>query len=366
VEGRLLAGGQQDDFRTMAVYGFFGISGFLIAGSALRNKTGRYLWQRFLRIFPGFWVCLIVTSLVIGVLACLSWTHGCNQLSCYFGAKDSPWGYVFKNVGLYINQSSIAGLPRGHYDPIEWGVWNGSLWTLAYEFLCYLLLAALALAGLLRKRTLVLGATIVLIGAIAIITLTPSLHSHFNLSENWFLMNLMRFAAVFLVGSLIYLYRDKLPDSGWIALACGALFFGSLWLNRDGLSPRDTFTYASFFAPAAGYPLIWLGAHLPFQRVGAENDYSYGFYIYAYPVQQFLAMEGAKQLGFFGFTAVAVVLTAPLAVGSWWLIEKHALKLKKLKFGDRRLAPVTADEPGSIAGEAGDDSDHGMVIVGGA
>ena len=51
----------------IAVFGFFGISGFLIARSAERNHFGRYLWQRFLRIFPGYWVCLLVTGFVIGV-----------------------------------------------------------------------------------------------------------------------------------------------------------------------------------------------------------------------------------------------------------------------------------------------------------
>ena len=39
---------------SIAVYGFFGISGYLIAGSASKNSVGRYLWQRFLRIFPVF------------------------------------------------------------------------------------------------------------------------------------------------------------------------------------------------------------------------------------------------------------------------------------------------------------------------
>src|ERR1039457_895578 len=49
---------------TVAVFGFFGISGFLVAGSAARNNVGRYLWQRFLRIFPAFWICLLVTWVV--------------------------------------------------------------------------------------------------------------------------------------------------------------------------------------------------------------------------------------------------------------------------------------------------------------
>ena len=53
----------------MAVVGFFGISGYLITGSAERSRPLRYLWQRFLRIFPAFWVCLVVTAFVIGAIA---------------------------------------------------------------------------------------------------------------------------------------------------------------------------------------------------------------------------------------------------------------------------------------------------------
>src|SRR5450631_493848 len=70
----------------VAVYGFFGISGFLIAGSASRNGVGRYLWQRCLRILPGFWVCLAVTAFGFGILATIhgvSNGHHCD-LSCYF------------------------------------------------------------------------------------------------------------------------------------------------------------------------------------------------------------------------------------------------------------------------------------------
>ena len=79
------------------------------------------------------------------------------------------------------------------------------------------------------------------------------------------------------------------------------------------------------------YLLIWLGIHLPFARVCAVNDYSYGIYIYAFPVQQILVVWGVNKWGYWSYTFVALVMVIPLAVASWWLIEKHALRLKKLK-----------------------------------
>jgi peptidoglycan/LPS O-acetylase OafA/YrhL len=88
------------------VYGFFGISGYLIAASAGRNRTGRFLWQRFLRIFPAFWVCLIVTSFGFGLVGwyysnSLAVTH-CG-LYCYAMEPNGPLGFIFHNSWLRIN-----------------------------------------------------------------------------------------------------------------------------------------------------------------------------------------------------------------------------------------------------------------------
>jgi peptidoglycan/LPS O-acetylase OafA/YrhL len=157
-------------FAEMAVYGFFGISGYLIAGSAIRNRPGRYLWQRFLRIFPAFWICLIVTAFIFGVIAWLSQPAVAHcGLSCYFNARQNgPYSYVYKNLFLHLGQTSISGTPRGSLIPLDW---NGSLWTLYSEFLCYLILMALALVGLLRRRGVVLIATMCLWAVVAVIAL---------------------------------------------------------------------------------------------------------------------------------------------------------------------------------------------------
>ncbi len=166
---RVIGGINGTGFAEIAVFGFFGISGFLIAGSAVRASAGRYLWQRFLRIFPAFWVCLLATAFVFGVIA---WLHHpvvphCG-ISCYFDARSNgPFGYTYRNLLLIIHQHSIAGTPTGSLDPLEW---NGSLWSLAYEFLCYLILMALAVVGLLRHRGVVLISTVLLWTAIIVIT----------------------------------------------------------------------------------------------------------------------------------------------------------------------------------------------------
>ena len=103
-------------------------------------------------------------------------------------------------------------------------------------------------------------------------------------------MSLIKLSAVFLVGACLYVYRDVVPDSGWIVLGCTALILADLFIPTHGKVPDFYFSPSNLALPLMAYPLIWLGIHLPLQRVGAENDYSYGFYLYGWPASQLLAL----------------------------------------------------------------------------
>jgi len=88
----------------------------------------------------------------------------------------------------------------------------------------------------------------------------------------------------------------------------------------------------SVMAPVLAYPLLWLGIHLPspFQKVGARNDYSYGVYIYGWPVQQLLGIWGVQHWGYVAFTLAGIAGALTCAFISWHLVEKRALSMKKL------------------------------------
>jgi peptidoglycan/LPS O-acetylase OafA/YrhL len=333
--------GNRSTIGQTAVYGFFGISGYLIASSAERNRTGRYLWQRFLRIFPAYWVCLFVTAFV---LALVGWIHIVHLfhlhpgIGTYFNAKDSPVGYITSNWYLKLNQYSIAGI-----------VWNGSLWTLFYEFLCYLVLAALAVTGLLKRRSLVLVITVALWLVDVASTFNPAWQSTRNPGGTIDFRIFLELAPVFLTGTLIYLYRDRVRDSGWLALGCTAGLVGSLWMPFGGTEPAFTLTSTEMLAPLIAYPMLWLGIHLPFHRVGVRNDYSYGVYIYAFPMQVLLSSFSFAHKGYVVFLFLSVAVTVPLAVASWWLVERPALRLKK-------WTPSWMGSPGpSVPQAAGDE-----------
>lgn len=332
--------GDRTTIAVPALYGFFCLSGFLIAGSATRNRTGRYLWQRFLRIMPGYWVCLIVTAFAIGALAWIHQTHpsSCSVISCYYTIGHvGPSSYVYHNFLLGVNQYNIGSTPFG--GPVPY-FWNNSVWTLLPEVCCYLFLAGLASLRLLHRRHIVAGLAcgVWLIEVVVALRGAPNVTHSFGpfVLPQYVVFGVLTLGPAFLAGTVLYLFRDKLPDSGWLALVFVAVFVAGSSLPFFGDGEARFLHYlpgpTSVMAPALAYPLIWLSFHLPalFQRIGARNDYSYGVYIYGWPVLQLLGIWGVQRWGYPAYTATAIACSVALAALSWHLIEKPALSLKKI------------------------------------
>jgi peptidoglycan/LPS O-acetylase OafA/YrhL len=145
----------------------------------------------------------------------------------------------------------------------------------------------------------------------------------------------LRFVPIFLAGALVYLYKDKLPDSaGLLAAFLGFFVLACATTPNGGL----------FVGPLLAYPCIWAGAHFPFERVGAKNDLSYGVYIYAFPTSQLLAVWGVNRWGSVPYVVLILVATFVFAWLSWEVIEKQALKVKHWSPGKGRIRsePVPA------------------------
>lgn len=117
------------DLGDWAVAGFFAISGYLITMSRVKPAPLiDFFWRRVMRIYPAFIVCLLMVAFVFAPLAA----------SLPGGGTYSPTegaGYVLRNSALYISQFGIPGtLPDANFPES----WNGALWTLFYEFMCYI------------------------------------------------------------------------------------------------------------------------------------------------------------------------------------------------------------------------------------
>jgi len=124
---------------------------------------------------------------------------------------------------------------------------------------------------------------------------------------------------LFLYGSVLYLYRDRIPVSTAAAALClVTVLAGGFTMKNAGMVA----------GPPLAYLCIWLGPRLPFQRVGRRHDLSYGIYVFAFPLQQLLAVYGVHRHGLVAYYASFLAL-APLAgAASWFLVERRALALK--------------------------------------
>lgn len=274
----------------------------------------RFVRARVLRIMPAFWVCLIATA---GVIAPLT-------VGAFSGANVT---YVLKNAALWIFQYDIAGIPTGI--PYE-GVWNGSLWTLAWEFLCYLGVLLLGVTGLLRRR--------VTLPVLFILAPVGAGVTTMGWVENDYAVLASRFGVMFLAGAIVWKFRDSVPVSGSVALGAGVLVAASAFIPN----------YRILAALPVAYLVLLAGAVLRSPRLRLRNDISYGVYIYAFPIQQVLALWGAYELGIGAYAVLASLGTIPLALLSWFLVEKPVMRLnKRPSRTDTEHAHPRADEQSS-------------------
>lgn len=78
------------------------------------------------------------------------------------------------------------------------------------------------------------------------------------------------------------------------------------------------------------YLVIAICVKIKFSSFRRYGDFSYGMYIYAFPVQQFVMHTMGDHLNLEGFFVVSFIITLAISILSWKFIEGPALKLKKL------------------------------------
>jgi peptidoglycan/LPS O-acetylase OafA/YrhL len=303
------------------VDGFFAISGFLIPASWLGNPRLRnYAVARGLRILPGMWVCLIVTAFVVAPIGVAIQGGSAAKLLMSGG----PLRFVVRNSTVAYVQPDVGGTPTGVPFP---GMWNGSLWTLQYEVLLYIAVAVLGVVGLLGRRWLFpLAFVFLLTWSI----LDPSPFDGGTVAERT-----ARLAVMFAAGGLMHRFRDMIP-ARWSLVG-----FGAVIVLLANLLPD----YRVVAAIPLAYVVIVSGALIHNKRLNLRTDLSYGTYIYACPIQQILIICGLGTLNVALFAAISVIATLPFAAGSWFLVEKPAMKLKSRLTGKKARPGLTRSIP---------------------
>jgi peptidoglycan/LPS O-acetylase OafA/YrhL len=306
----------------LAVNGFFIISGFLISASYLNSISIRsYLAKRVTRIFPAFIVASLICMLVVAPL-------GGAQLG------SMPLGFYLKAIvhTLTLNPPDNPGAFAGsHYDGL-----NAPMWTIRYEFRCYLLVIALGMAGLLLRPVLLGVVAIVLIAVSPLASGDAEYFPAWVHAPLWLGIpsNTLKLTGMFLSGAAFRGIQDKIQLTGWHMLVAAVILVGCMFHPLlAGLGVATAGAYLIFGTAALGRGTI-------LERINNKNDISYGAYLYAWPVQ--------KLLIWFGFAPPLWLLglcVALLAIGmgwlSWLLVEKPALQLvRRLTAPGRRPAPA--------------------------
>ena len=291
----------------LAVDVFFVVSGFLVTGSLFaRGDVGDFLLSRVLRIFPGLVVALCVTALVIAPF------FSTLPMGEYFHT-GKVYSYIYRNTLIFDLPNIRMTLPSV-FTQVPYGqIVNGSLWTLPYELWCYIGLLILALAGLVERKILfTVGCLVVLL---------TSCFSAWRWQETQSVITAgLRFVGYFAAGSLALVQSRRIVLS-WRIWSIGLLVMAlASWSGFSAVVLPVFLTYSVFvLAYLPAWP--WLRAY---NRLG---DYSYGTYIYAYPLQQGL-VSLFPSLGPIGNFLLAVPATLVLAILSWILVEKRCLHLK--------------------------------------
>ena len=296
---------------TVCVYVFFAISGFFIAQSFERSATiGTFLRARALRLFPALAVVLCVTVLVAGVSLTAA------PPAVYWAAVPE---YLVRNVTLFFLRYDLPGVFEDNpYGPAI----NGSLWTLNYEVLCYVGVFLAGVAGLLRRPG-TMAVLLLLFAAAYAVAMEVRVPIRVRL--------LLDLGLPFAVGTAFYLWRDRIV----LSLPAAAGFFAAA--AAVGAVPALEPAFRPVFVLALSYA-VFVAGHLPGKLRGYNRlgDYSYGTYIYAFPVQQLVAFWGVTMP--LVNIAAALPLTLLCAVLSWHLVERPALRLKA-----RPTPPAVAD-----------------------
>jgi len=313
------------DLGAFSVRVFFIVSGYLIAKSWANDENiGRYLARRALRIYPGLLMVLLVASLIMGPVVT-------NLPSLEYFADPILWLYIYHGFALIL--SWFDRLPGVFADNPFVGAINGSLWTLRYEVLMYLVIACLGWVGLrvrrLQRKYLLLAACILFIACSVALELNGvkgfDLFSRVPVLWRFEIdvVRLLGLGGYFLVGSCLFEFGRHAVFSVKVAvIATGMLALLDFF---DVFAGKLVLVYV-----LVPYCVIGLAQNAPAAvRRSFRADYSYGIYIYAFPVQQLLAMIGLQAgWSYLLVLFLSFLLTIACAMISWHWVEKPFLALK--------------------------------------
>lgn len=310
-EPLMIFSGQQLTLGGIGVAVFFILSGFLITMSfEKRADFMSFLRGRVLRIFPGLIFMLLLTIFVLGPV------FTTQSVTDYF-MNFSTYKYFISNVTLFNIQYFLPGV---FVNNIYEGVVNGSLWTLFYEFCFYFSIPLLSMLNLLQKKRFKY-----LVISIFVVNLLFEINRGSTILDSMptIVFNSVYLFNYFLAGASVYVYKDRIKFNKNIFFTSLILLISFIYLGLPKTAITLFGTYCLFY-------LSFFSKKI-YSNFNKYGDFSYGLYIYAFPVQQIVSYYLFGKISLLSNFVIVFSISLLLSLLSWHIIEKKALRLKKIK-----------------------------------
>jgi peptidoglycan/LPS O-acetylase OafA/YrhL len=300
----------RESFGSLAVYGFFLISGLLVSASYVKQQSPmRFIGLRALRIWPGAIACALFIALVIGPLFTTA------PLADYF-SNPLTLRWLAHNASLIgtVGGSLPEVFEKNHLAHLV----NATVWTLPIELECYVIVLIVGLLGWIgsKRRTVIAVAVVSII--FAYFTRHPP--THITLGGFFIMPIAYSFYPVpfFFLGMLLYAFRERVLLH-WLPAVSLLVAYVVLRFTQVG---------AILLYPALAYSLLWIASLRSLHRFKPKHDYSYGVYLYGFVVQQSV-MAFYPTINNYLSLVVAIPITILLAALSWHFVERPCIAVMR-------------------------------------
>ena len=294
---------------------FFFISGYLIyqsyANITTPSKLRIFTTNRILRLFPALYVCIIFSLL-------LTYYSGYFSTVQITAQQWLTWLATQFTFLQFFNPDFMRAYGTGKL--------NASLWTITVELQFYLLTPIIFfLFKQYKKISIGLFAVFV-----ALNTANSFLNPRESTLEKLFNVSFAPWIAMFALGA--YVSTNKKLQARLLEINIAIPFFLYVLTYYFALTENwgtdNSINFISFVL--LGWLVFKAAFTLPnlSESLLHKNDISYGIYIYHMPIVNFMIYKEMTQSYF--YLIVAMFLSVLIALISWRLVEKPALKLKKI------------------------------------
>jgi peptidoglycan/LPS O-acetylase OafA/YrhL len=288
----------------LAVQSFFFLSGLFVTQSFFNDpNTLRFVLRRFFRIWPGFFVCLVVTVFLLCALSS-------PKNFVLYTLFNDVYEYIVRNAAFQLTWFVPGVFPDHAMQAI-----NGPIHTLPMEAKMYVILAIAGVVGMLSTplRIGVAGFAI----ALACLLIGDDVPG-----VTWFFAApyARPASAMFFAGVMAFAAARWIYPRWWQGVALAAV---------TALTHGNAHSVAFFLTVA--WAIVFLGQLPLLAKLGRpKQDLSYGIYIYGWPCQQFVVSLTSTHLNPYALTPLALALSCGFAALSWRYIEKPAIMLGHL------------------------------------